>query len=242
MTYCLIMKVKDGLVGVADTMITSGRECITARKVVIPKTSGHHSFFLMCSGLRSLRDKTLTYFQEVIDEETDSYNKLYKVVNSFAEQMRRVLKEDKPYLSEGGLDFNIFTLVAGQLEEDSEPKLFMIYPEGNWVEVGTSSPYLCIGNTGYGKPILDRCLKYESSMEFALKVGFLAFNATKLSATDVDYPLDVVLYKRDSFDIVSHRYSYADLHEYSDRWTELISDSVKKMPDEWMNSIFDKIS
>jgi putative proteasome-type protease len=241
MTYCLIMKVQDGLVGVADTMITSGRECLTAKKVVIPKTSGKHSFFLMCSGLRSLRDKTLTYFQEVIDDEAPSFNKLYKIVNSFASQIRRVSKEDKEYLAEGGLDFNIFTLVAGQLEEDEEHKLYMIYPEGNWIEVGQSAPYLSIGNTGYGKPILDRCLKYESSMEFALKVGFLAFSATKLSATDVDYPLDVVLMKKDGFYIVSQRYSYEDLYKYADKWTELISESVREMPDEWTKSVFNKL-
>jgi len=235
------MKVEEGLVGLVDTMITSGRESTTATKLMIPKTIGNHKFFLMSSGLRSLRDKALTYFHEAIDEETTNFNKLYKVVNTLAAQVRRVSDEDRKYLRDSGLDFNIHTLIAGQLEDDPEHKLFLLYPEGNWIEVGKASPYLSIGNTAYGKPILDRVLKYDSSMKFALKIGYLAFSATTLSATDVDYPIDVVLYKKNSFDIVTHRYTYNDLYQYSDKWGELIGRSVKDMPDEWINTVFDKL-
>ena len=241
MTFCLTMKVKDGLVGLADTMITSGSSCSTATKVIIPATTGHHTFYLMSSGLRSLRDKALTYFQEVIDEETPNFNKLYKAVNAFAKQVRRVADEDKTYLKESNLAFNIHTLVGGQLEDDDEHKLYLLYPEGNWIEIGHSSPYAIIGNSAFGKPILNTVLQYDSSMEFALKAGFLAFSSTKLCATDVDYPLDIVLYKRDSYEIVSHRYKRDELHKYANLWNTRVSESIKELPDEWMNDIFGKL-
>ena len=242
MTFCLTIKVKDGLVGLADTMITSGTSCSTATKVIIPATTEHHTFYLMSSGLRSLRDKALTYFREVIDDETPKFNKLYKAVNAFARQVRRVGDEDKLYLKESNLSFNIHTLVAGQLEDDEEHKLYLLYPEGNWIEVGHSSPYAIIGNSGFGKPILNMTLGYESSMEFALKVGFLAFNATKISATDVDYPVDIVLYKKDSHKIVSHRYKRDDLIKYAKLWKSRVSKAIKDIPNEWMNDVFEKLN
>ncbi len=240
MTFCLAMKVKDGLVGIADTRVTSGKECMTAKKMTIRQGSSHHAVFIMTSGLRSLRDKALTYFNEVIEEQDQSFNKLYKMVNAFGEQLKRVSHEDKKSLEESGLHFNLYALVAGQLEDDPEPMLYMLYPEGNWVEVGEGSPYFIIGNTGHGKPLLDRVLRHDSTMEFALKVGFLSFNATQVSANDVDYPIDVVVCPKDSFQIVEQRFERSDMHRYSLWWQERIAQSINDMPDDWVNTVLNK--
>ncbi len=241
MTFCLAMKVQDGLVGIADTRVMSGKECMTAKKVTIHQNSGHHAAFIMTSGLRSLRDKAVTYFQEVIDTQDKSFNKLYKMVNAFGEQVKRVASEDKKSLVENNLAFNLYALVAGQLEDDKEPMIYMLYPEGNWVEVGEASPYLIIGNTGHGKPLLDRALKYESSLEFALKVGFLSFNATRVSANDVEYPIDVVVLKKDDFHIVHKRFDHQDMQQYSLWWQERITQSIHDMPDEWVNTVLEQV-
>jgi putative proteasome-type protease len=125
MTFCLGMKVEDGLVGIADTRVTTGAEFITARKVSIHQ-HGKHSMFLMTSGLRSVRDKAVTYFDEAIGESDQTFNKLFKAVNVFATQIRRVADEDKEALYKAGLCFNLHALVGGQLEEDLEHKLFLI--------------------------------------------------------------------------------------------------------------------
>ncbi|MDE2027738.1 MAG: peptidase [Candidatus Omnitrophica bacterium] len=240
MTFCLAMKVQDGLVGIADTRVTSGKECMTAKKVTVHQKSGRHAAFIMTSGLRSLRDKAVTYFQEVIEQEDQSFNKLYKMVNAFGEQVKRVAQEDRKSLEEHGLAFNLFALVAGQLEDDKEPMLYMLYPEGNWVEVGEGSPYFIIGNTGHGKPLLDRALKYQSSVEFALKVGFLSFNATRVSANDVEYPIDVVVCKKDDFHIVQRRFEREDMNRYSVWWQERIAQSIHEMPDDWVDMVFEQ--
>lgn len=239
MTFCLGMKVQDGLIGIADTRVTSGSERITARKVSIHQ-HGNHSMFLMTSGLRSVRDKALTYFENVTGE-TEVFNRLYKAVNAFAEQVRQVAREDKEALAESGLPFNLHALVGGQLEEDKEHKLYMIYPQGNWVEVSDATPYYIIGESGYGKPILDRTLQVESDMAFALKVGFLAFNATITCAVDVDYPIDVVAYRRDTYEILLHRYEKQDLAEVSRLWQELLREAVPKLQTEWMEKILAKL-
>ena len=110
MTYCLGIKVKSGIVGIADTRITSGSETTRAKKV-FKVNKDKHSFFIMTSGLRSVRDKAITYFKEIIDENDESFNKLYKAVNAFANQVKRAANEDKSSLQEAGLSFNLFALV-----------------------------------------------------------------------------------------------------------------------------------
>lgn len=239
MTFCLGMKVQDGLIGIADTRITSGTERITAKKVTLHQ-HGKHSMFLMTSGLRSARDKALTYFEEVLDE-SEVFTQLYKAVNAFADQVRRVSEEDKKALEAAGLHFNLHALVGGQLEHDKEHKLYMIYPEGNWVEVGESTPFYIIGESGYGKPILERTLEYESDLSLALQVGFLAFNATIACAVDVGYPLDVVLYRRGTYEIVETRYTKEELEHLSRKWQELIRGAVTEMPTDWTKKILAKL-
>ena len=232
MTFCVGMKVEDGLVGIADTRITSGTQYITARKLTV-HTHGRHSLFIMTSGLRSVRDKALTYFSEILEDENESYDKLYKAVNAFAKQVRRAYEEDKDALEESNLNFNLYSIIGGQFEKDKEHKLYMLYPQANWVEVGKGNHYYIIGESSFGTPILDRALKYNSPMEKALKAGYLAFDATKTSANNVDFPLDIVLYKKDSYKFIEHRYEREDLDSVSKWWQESLIKLVKNMPNEW---------
>jgi len=237
MTYCLGIKVKSGIIGIADTRITSGNETTRAKKVFTVNKE-KHSIFIMTSGLRSVRDKAITYFKEIIEENDESFNKLYKAVNAFADQVKRAANEDKASLKEAGLSFNLFALVGGQLQDDDEHKIYLLYPEGNWVEISEGSPFMIIGNNGYGKPILDRVLKYTSPLKFALKAGFLSFNATRVSANDVDYPIDVIFYEKDSFNIVEKRYKKEELQEVSKMWQNQLSKTVNDLPEDWMDRLF----
>lgn len=237
MTYCLGIKVKSGIIGISDTRITSGHETTQAKKVfTINKEK--HSFFIMTSGLRSVRDKAITYFKEIIDENDENYNKLYKAVNAFSDQVKRAAKEDKDSLKEAGLSFNLNAIVGGQLQDDDEHKIYLLYPEGNWVEILEGARFVIIGNNGYGKPILDRAIKYNSSLEFALKAGFLSFDATRISANDVEYPIDVIYYVKDSFKIVEKRYKKDELQKISRYWSSKLSESINNLPEEWMDKLF----
>jgi putative proteasome-type protease len=240
MTFCLAMKVKEGLVALADTRITSGTEQITGRKVSLHQNGGY-SFFLMTSGLRSARDKALTYFNERMDSEKDPFGHLYHAVNAFAEQIRRVAKEDREALEGAGYHFNLFTIMGGQLAEDAEHKLYLIYPQGNWVEVTEGTPYSTIGESAYGKPLLDRALHYESSMELAMKVGYLAFEATRTSATDVDFPIDMVLYRRDTHRMTETRYEQEDLREVTEWWKKRVRETVELCPSGWVETALEKL-
>lgn len=162
---------------------------------------------------------------------------MYKAVNAFAGQVKRVAQEDKASLKEAGLSFNLNAIVGGQLQDDEEHKIYLLYPEGNWIEVSEGSPFVIIGNSGYGKPILDRSITYDSTLKFSLKVGFLSFDATRISANDVDFPIDVVSYKKDSFNIIEQRYCKDDLQQLSSQWSKTIREAILDIPDHWMKGL-----
>jgi putative proteasome-type protease len=237
MTFCLGMIVDEGIVGIADTRLTSGNEIISAKKVSLYQ-QGLGTFFIMTSGLRSLRDKTLTYFQEAIAGRPEPCDRLFKAVNVFAEQIRHVSKEDKTALTDSGLSFDFYALVGGQLDHDREHLLYLVYPQGNWVEIGKGTPYQIIGSSAYGKPVLDRTLQYSDPLRFALKVGCLAFDSTRISAADVDFPVDVVIYAKNSYQITEHRYFKQDLAPISEWWQDRLRNSVHELPAEWIDRVF----
>ena len=241
MTYCLGIKVKDGLVAIADTRITSGSETTSAKKISLHHNQ-HGSLFLMTSGLRSIRDKAVTYFEETLQIDGDEHDKMYKVVNAFGTQLRRVAQEDKASLSASGLNFNLFTIVGGHLRNDKEHKLYLLYPEGNWIEITPSAPFTIIGNSGYGKPILNRTLSYISTLRFGLKTGFLSFDSTRVSANDVGFPIDVVIYKRDTGEMIQKRYEEEELKDISAIWGDKLTEVIREIPESWIDGINDMSS
>jgi putative proteasome-type protease len=239
MTFCLGMRVEGGLVALADTRVTTGNEVITAEKISVFQRDGY-AMFIMTSGLRSVRDKTLTYFEDHIDTRPEPYDRLFKAVNVFAEQIRRVAAEDKNALAAAGLYIDMYALIGGQMAGDKEHLLYLIYPQGNWVEIGKGTPYQIIGSPAYGKPVLDRTLKYSDSLHFALKVGVLSFDSTRISAADVDFPLDVAVYFADEFRILEHRYEKNDLLELSTWWGTHLRELVNDVPGDAVENIFPK--
>ena len=241
MTFCLGITVEQGLVGIADTRILSGNECLVGRKTATYQGPGF-SFFVMNSGLRSLRDKVLLHFEEAFARGADTRDRLSKVVDLYARQVRAVADQDRVPLESANLAFNIRSLIGGQMAADSTHRLFLVYPEGNWVEVGPDTPYQIIGASGFGKPILERSVTREDSMSYAFKVGILAFDATRLCAADVDFPIDVLLYQKGSFEIVEHRYEGDDLRQISNWWQDKMRRAVQELPSEWVESAFSKLT
>ncbi|RCH54052.1 peptidase [Mucilaginibacter hurinus] len=238
MTYCLGIKVKEGLVAIADTRITSGTETTTKKKITLEQKDGF-CLFIMTSGLRSVRDKAMVYFTELLD--SNEYNKLYKAVNAFGEQVKRAADEDRASLEQAGFKFDLNTIIGGQLKDDTEHKLFMLYPEGNWVELGLGAPYVVIGNSGHGKAILNRVLNEDTDMRLSLKTGFLSFDSTRVSSNNVDYPIDVVLYKKDSYQLIEQRYEARDLAAISEEWDEELKKALANISEDWMDKAFNKL-
>jgi putative proteasome-type protease len=236
MTYCLGIKIKDGLVGISDTRISAGTSTTIKKKVLVLQHD-NKSLFIMTSGLRSVRDKAVHYFQELISQGI-VYDKMYKAVNAFGEQIKRVAAEDQQSLLNSGYRFNLNAIVGGQLANDEDHKLFLLYTEGNWIELDEGSPFAIIGNSGQGKDILKRIIDPDTTMRQALKAGYLSFDSVRVSSNDVEFPIDIVTYEKNSFHITENRYEQSELQQISINWNEKIKQYLDEMPDNWMDKIF----
>lgn len=237
MTFCLGMRLKSGLVGISDTRVTAGNEYITATKLSSYELP-EGSFFLMTSGLRSVRDKAITYFDRKMQDRVEPFAYTYEAVNLFAECIRKVSAEDKASLEEHGTAFCINVLFGGKFKDDPAHKLYKIYTEGNWIEIGEGTPYHIIGASGYGKPILDRTLNFDDPISFALKVGCLAFDSTRISAADVGLPIDIIIFQPEtSPHLVRYRYEAEAFKELSATWQDRLRASLDSMDSDWLSPV-----
>ncbi len=236
MTYCVGIKTKDGLIALADTRISSGLGVSSARKILVSETKENVLFF-MTSGLRSIRDKVVAYFMEDYEEKHHNINKMYKAANLYGDMVKKVKNEDEESIKKSGYVFDIHTIMGGQLADDKEHKLFLIFPEGNWVEVTEDSPYALIGNINFGKPILKRKLTFASDNETALKLAYLSFDAARNNVSDVDFPIDTVFYNKDSFTAKEQRFNEEDMKEVSKAWSDELIKAVDNLPNEWTNRL-----
>lgn len=238
MTFCVGMKLKEGILGLADSLIVTGNEAVNAKKAT-SHGDGKNTFFLMTSGLRSVRDKSITYLDEALGDSQEELDRLYKAVNLYSRQIRRVKEEDGKSLCESGLEFNIHSIIGGQFENDPEPELFLVYPQGSWIRVETTSPYVIIGESKYGKPIIKRTLTHDTSMETALRIAYLAFDSSRINATDVDFPIDVIVCRAGSFSVEQYGFVENELADISDWWQESLRRSAEELPAEWVKKVFD---
>jgi putative proteasome-type protease len=236
MTYCLAIKVRDGLIGLADGRITSGTQVSAARKLTLHK-SGGAQFFIMTSGLRSVRDKTVAYLERA-HKKAGGYRTMLDAVTAYTVALRQVTEEDKEALERSNLAFNLHSLIGGQLADDAEPTIFLVYPEGNWIEVDERTPYLSIGITTYGKPILDRALRHETSLRTALKLAYVSFDSTRLSSSDVGFPIDVISYSVGDRQWRERQYDYDELREQSQWWNRHLTELAVALPDgSWVDGV-----
>jgi putative proteasome-type protease len=233
MTFCVSAKVSSGLVGLADTRIVRGPEHSSKSKL----TRFEHSsgpLFLMTSGLRSVRDKARTYFeQSMSDQTTGQLARMYEAANLFGDALRRVNSEDGDALRRDGFTLDLHAIIGGQLCADSEPVLLYVYPQGNWVEATADAPYHLIGRTSCGKPILDRLLSPAIPLGQALALAFLAFDATRASVTDVDFPIDIVVLRAGSGELSGHRFSREELRQAGAWWQETLRRALAEFPLDW---------
>ena len=175
----------------ADTEIVKGGERLSKGKLSL-LAHGEGFVWIMTSGLRSVRDKTMTYTENAVAESPNNLRRMFEVANLFGEQLRMVREEDGPSLRSANLSFNLHAIIGGRLQEDTTDTMYYVYPEGNWIEVAPDSPYFIIGRTHYAKPILDRLLTSESDLQHAAATASCR-GAQLLEIEVLTDPFDVVV-------------------------------------------------
>src|SRR3546814_35965 len=162
MTYCLGIRVADGLVCLADGRTTSGNQVTSAQNLSL-HGSGAAQFAIMTSGLRALRDKTLAYFERDLRRNHPAgFATMLDAVSAYCHCLRAVAKEDREQLERSNLAFDLHTLIAGAQPEDADPGIFLVYPEGNWIEVDRRTPYL-------------RSEEHTSELQSLMRISYAVF-------------------------------------------------------------------
>jgi putative proteasome-type protease len=228
MTFCVAIKSKTGVVALSDTRISSGLGVSTSKKIKTFQENGN-SFFIMSSGLRSIRDKVIHLFEDQL--EGVPCNKLFKVANLVGNAVKQARAEDLEQLQQSKFFFDGHFIVGGQCANDKRSTIFLVFPEGNWVEASDESPYTIIGNTGFGKSILRRLLHENITFDLAIKAAFLSFDATFKNASDVDFPVDFALYRNGTFEIQELRKSEEELKGIAVQWNQMLIKAANDLPD-----------
>lgn len=227
MTFCVAIKSKTGVVALSDTRISSGLGVSTSKKIKTYQENGN-SFFIMSSGLRSIRDKVIHLFEDEL--ENTQCNKLFKVANIVGNAVKQARAEDLAQLEQSKFFFDGHFILGGQCANDKRSTIFLIFPEGNWVEASDESPYTIIGNTGFGKSILRRLLHENITFDLAIKAAFLSFDATFKNASDVDFPVDFALYRNGTFDIQELRKTEEELKGIAIQWNQMLINAADDLP------------
>jgi len=241
MTFCIGLRVRDGVVVLSDTRVVTGSQMSKKSKMsTIPHGTG--DAVIMSSGLRSVRDKVVARLEDRVAARSEPFRRFHEFATAYGDELRTVRAEDEAALKEGGLTFNSNAILAGRCPGDDAPVLMHVYPEGNWVEATDDSPYLVIGRSSYARPLLDRLVSPEASLGHALSLAYLAFDATGVSATDVDHPIDVGVMTAGHDGFTFRRYDKDDVAEVHDAWHESLRRAVDDLPVTWSAELFESSS
>src|SRR3954462_9523881 len=197
MTYCLGIVTKDGLVMASDSRTNAGYDQVNVcRKMHTFVTPGERLFVLLASGSLSLTQSVTTLLRRDFEagKGLAQAPSLYDAARSIGEQVRRVSDLDRAALERDEYRFNVHLLLGGQIC-GQPPDLYLIYPQGNPLCATEDSPYLQIGECKYGRPILDRGIRFEhTTLEEGAKYALISLDSTMRSNVTVGPPIDLVLY------------------------------------------------
>ena len=212
MTYCVGLKLKAGLVLLSDTRTNAGLDNIsTYRKMFFFEQPGDRIIAIMTAGSLSVTQTTLGRLQEAIDDpeadETTSIMKagsMLQVATIIGDTLNRTRREIAEQTRDLEQQASASMILAGQ-RRGGEMRLFLIYPQGNFIMATEDTPFLQIGEHKYGKPILDRVVTPETSLADAQKAVLLSMDSTLRSNLSVGMPLDLAVIERDALRISNRR-------------------------------------
>ncbi len=240
MTYCVGMLLKEGLVMICDTRTNAGVDNIASfRKLHIIEEPGERVIALASSGNLSITQSVVSLLTEgVPDPETGEAETLqnaptmFKAAQLVGRAVREIYRVDGPSLEQHNARFDVALLVGGQIK-GRRLRLFMVYSAGNFIEATPDTAFLQIGEHKYGKPILDRAVKYNTDLYDALKVGLISVDSTMRSNLAVGLPLDLMVLRRDAMETeLNYRIEQGEpyFEDLRQRWSEALRATHQAIP------------
>lgn len=241
MTYCVGMKLDKGLVLMSDTRTNSGVDNISVfRKMFSWQVPGDRIITLMTAGNLATTQAVISQLEErtkAPDERDNIILKsptMFQVATEIGKLIRSIIADRQDANGDRGRSrFTASIIVAGQIR-GMEPRLFMVYPEGNFIEASLDTPFFQIGETKYGRPIIIRGYDRQMSLEDAAKLLMVSFDSTLKANLSVGLPLDLQVIERDSFEAShEHRIGHDDTYfqAISAGWGDALKNAFHSLPD-----------
>jgi putative proteasome-type protease len=238
MTYCVGLLLHEGMVLLSDTRTNAGLDNIsTYRKMFTFEDPGERVIVIMTAGSLSVTQTAIAQLREAIEDPEATPETsimlaptLLKVAEIVGDRLARVraVVDEKLSAMQGA---SASMIVAGQ-RKGGAMRLFLIYPEGNFIEATEDAPFLQIGEHKYGKPILDRVVKPSTSLSDATKAVLLSMDSTLRSNLSVGMPLDLAIIERDACQVSQKRRIEAGdpaFRAMSEAWSNALRDGFAKI-------------
>lgn len=245
MTYCVGILVDEGLVFLSDSRTNAGVDQIsTFRKMAVFEQPGERAIVLMTAGNLAISQTLISMLHERIAARDDAsivnlmtVKTMFEAARLVGEVLREVYHHDATALKEHGIEFNATLILGGQIGTEM-PRLFNIYSAGNFIEATADTPYFQIGESKYGKPILDRVITRSLSLQRAVKCALVSMDSTIRSNLSVGLPLDLICIRRNTLTLGKHL-SIDAKHEYysmiNRQWSESLRHAFHAIPDpDWL--------
>ncbi len=210
MTYCLGMMLEDGLVFASDSRTNAGVDSVaTFRKLFVFDQQGERVFVLLTAGNLAITQEIVgmverSLYTDDVERSIFQAETMFHAARVISGFLRTVFNRDGEYFRAHATDFNASMILGGQIKGE-RPRLFLIYSTGNFIEAGEETPYFQLGETKYGKPILERVLTPHVSLSDAAKCALVSFDSTIRANISVAPPIDLAIYRRDGFCITSRQ-------------------------------------
>ena len=207
MTYCVAIKLDAGLVFLSDSRTNAGLDQIsTFRKMIVYEKPGDRFMVLLSAGNLSISQSVREILQVEQIKDTESgeaitiwnAKSMFDAVRVLGAAVRRVYERDAASLRQAGVEFNVSLIFGGQIQGEGM-RLFQVYSPGNFIEATPETPYFQVGESKYGKPVLDRVITPATPLNEAAKCALVLMDSTLKSNLSVGLPLDMVVYEANRF-------------------------------------------
>lgn len=239
MTYCVGLMVEDGMVLLSDTRTNAGMDNIaTYKKMFTFENPGERVLVILTAGSLSVTQTVIAKLEEAIEDPhatektsimlTQSMLQAAEIIGNHLHEVTVDLREKMSNMAQAaGASF----IVGGQ-RKGGAPRMFLIYPEGNFIEATTDTPFLQIGEHKYGKPILDRVIRKSTPLDDARKAALLSMDSTLRSNLSVGMPLDLVTIREGACAIDTYqRFEESDpvFNSLSNAWSQALRDAFSQI-------------
>jgi putative proteasome-type protease len=241
MTYCVAALVEQGIVFASDSRTSAGPDNIAQfSKMMVWETAGERMIVVLSSGNLATTQSVISLLKMRSKDQNGAplpngilgVKKMYEVAELIGETLREVVDREKA-VREHGVDIDCSFIVGGQIDRHT-PRLFRLYAEGNFIEASQDTSFFQIGETKYGKPIIDRVVRYETPLKEVAKAFLVSFDSTMRSNLTVGLPIDLLAYERDTCRVTyKRRFNHGDAYfsKISGIWSAGLRRAFGEVPD-----------